>query len=577
METEKKLTGCPSIDKPWLKYYTQEAINAPLSDCTIYEYMYRNNKDHLNDIAIQYLGKEITFGELFMKIDETAQAFAALGVQKGDVVTVAMPSIPEVLYVVYALNRLGAVANMIHPLAGESEICLFLNEVKSAYFVLYTGTYELIKDSLGKTSVKKAVVVSPSESLSPVKKFLYSIKTKEPQTYCSSVFQSWCSFIQAGKGVQVDCVSHAPDDLTLISHTGGTTGSPKGVMCSDRILNSLMYQITANFSYQRQGRSLAVLPPFINYSLVESMMAMLVIGYQVILIPKYKPELIGKYITDYKPTIVLSIPPYWAELLHIKENARYDFSSIEQAYYGGEGMDSNTEAQINAILRKYGSKVDLCKGLGATELGAGATQSYMNCNPINSVGIPLVHVNCKILDPETNEELGYNQEGEIAFTGSSLMLGYYGKPDATADVVHIHSDGKRWFHTGDMGYITEDGIIYVSGRMKRIMITKGEDGQPTKLFPDRIEKAILEHPAVELCCVIGVKDELRINYPKAVIVLNKQYKANAETEGLLRTFCKERLPDYMMPEVIEFRTDLPRTSRGKVDYRELEREVTNRE
>ena len=492
-------TGYPSIDKPWMKYYTEKAKGTPLPDCSIYEYMFNNNKDFPNDIAVLYFYRRITYGELFDNIEKTAKAFYMIGVRTGDIVTVAMPSMPEALYTVYALNRLGAVANMIHPLASENEIIHYLNEVKSKVFVMFTGTFDLVKNAISKTSVERAIVTSPAESLSAPMKMMYRLKTKEPKFGKDSVFQSWESFISYGKGQVVEYPIRDIDALSLISHTGGTTGEPKGVMCSDRNVNSLIVQLVCNFEYQRQGRSLVVLPPFVNYSLIDAMLAMLTIGYQLIMLPQYVPGKLPEYINKYRPTIILSIPAYWEVLKNVKLTDKVDFSSLEQIYYGGESMDEEKERQINKVLKDHGSRFELCKGLGATELSAAATQSYPNCNPVGSVGIPLAHVNCKIMDPNTNEELTYNQDGEIAFAGPTLMLGYYGKPDATADVVKIHSDGVRWFHTGDVGHVTEDGIIYVTGRIKRIIMTKGNDGQVTKMFPDRIEKAILEHPAVSFC------------------------------------------------------------------------------
>ena len=157
-------------------------------------------------------------------------------------------------------------------------------------------------------------------------------------------------------------------------------------------------------------------------------------------------------------------------------------------------------------------------------------------------------------------------------TGPSLMLGYYNQPEATDTVIKMHSDGLRWFHTGDLGYITEQGALFVTGRIKRIVMTKGLDGNVTKMFPDRIEKAIYKHSSVELCCVIGVPDETRINYPKAFVVLKgEEPKKDRITEEILQ-ICREELPAYMVPDEIEYRADLPRTPRGKIDYRELEKE-----
>ncbi len=569
----KKLTGYPSIDKPWLKYYSEEAINTPLPECTIYEYLWENNKDHLNDIAIWYINHKITYKELFEKIDQCAKAFIALGVTPGEIVTLAMPSIPEALYAVYALNKIGAVANMIHPLAGQQETVNYLNEVQSRIFLMFTGTWEIVKTALKDTSVETAVVVSPAESLAFPMKQLYRLKTHEPSLEGITGLLSWRDFIQQGSSTVLHDIQKDPNEAALISHTGGTTGDPKGVVSSDRNLTALMYQIACNFHYNRQGRSLVVLPLFVNYSLVEAMMGMLVIGYQVILIPKYEPEKLSEYIDQYRPTIILSIPAYWEALLTAKDKKRRDFSSLEQIYYGGEGMSGVTERRINQVLKAHKSNVELLKGLGSTELGACATLSYPDCNPEDSVGVPLVHLNCKIVDPETGVELSYNKNGEICFSGPTLMLGYYNKPEATDEVVIVHADGQRWFHTGDIGYITEDGVIFVTGRIKRIIMTRDKDAQVTKMFPGRIEKALYAHPAVNLCCVVGVSDKERINYPKAFVVLKDGCAESQKLTQEILSVCRNSLPDYMVPEEIEYRVDLPRTPRGKIDYRALEKEA----
>lgn len=564
-------TGYPSIDKPWLKFYSKEAINASLPECTIYEYLIANNKDYPSDIAIHYVGRKITYKKFFDCIDKTAAAFTALGIRPGEIVTVAMPSIPEALYTVYALNKIGAVANMIHPLAGEPEMVNYLNEVKSRVAVLYEGSYSIVKNALKDTTVQTAIVVSAGESLPLGTKMLFFLKKPRISLPKGKQLLSWPDFLQKGTGIQAASFAKNPDTLALISHTGGTTGIPKGVMCSDRNANALMHQIVCNFKYDRQGVSLAVLPPFVNYSLVEAMMAMLAIGYQVALIPDYQPLKLGEYINKYHPNIVLSIPAYWEALLNIEHADQIDMSCFEQIYAGGEAMNEESEQAVNQILSSCGSKTPLMKGLGSTEMTGGATQTYENCNIPGSVGIPLVKVNCKIVDPDNYEELVYRQIGEICFTGDTMMMGYYNNPEATDAIIKCHADGKRWLHTGDLGYMDEDGVLYVTGRIKRIFMTKGRDGNVTKIFPDRIESAIYHHDAVALCCVIGLPDTDRIHYPAAFVVLRTgTLEQETVTEEIL-ALCRKELPAYMVPERIYYCDDLPRTPRGKVDYRELEK------
>ncbi len=574
---QANLTGYPSIDKPWLKYYTEEAIHASLPECTIYEYMYENNKDYPNDIALLYFNRKITYGELFKNIDKTAKAFTAIGVKKGDIVTVAMPSMPEALYCVYALNRLGAVANMIHPLASENEICHYLNEVKSAVFVMFTGTYELIKNAIDKTSVKTAVVASPAESLTVPVRFLYSLKNKEPKFGADSVFQSWSDFIKAGKGVTVNYESHDPNEMAVISHTGGTTGEPKGVMCSDRNINSVVLQVGKGMPHTRQERVLVVLPPFVNYSLVNGCFEPLTLGLTAVLIPDYQPQKFDEYIKKYRPNHINSIPAYCEAMLSNEKLKNMDIYCLKYYFYGGDSLPEKKEEEINEFLLERGAQLPLGKGLGSTELVSSATATYPSCNYLGSVGIPLVKMDCQIVEPGTTNELSFNQEGELCITGPSLMLGYYEKPEATDDVIKIHEDGNRWLHTGDLGYVTEDGVIYITGRIKRILMTKGSDGNITKIFPDRIEKVLPQHPAIDLCCVIGVQDEVRINYPKAYVVLNSDFSGSEAMTQEIQAFCRDKLPGYMIPDEIEYCLDLPRTSRGKIDYRALEERAAKEE
>ena len=490
------------------------------------------------------------------------------GVKENEIVTIALPSIPEALYCVYALNRIGAVANMIHPLAGKQETINYINEVQSRVVVIFDKAYETLAEGISESSAELVIVASPGDSLPFTLKTLYRLKVKRPKLD-GTTFQSWKTFIDGGKGQNLPTFKKDCHSMALISHTGGTTGDPKGVMCSDVSCNSLMWQILCNFEYDRQEICMSVLPPFVNYSLVESMMGMLAVGFEVVLIPSYKPDDFAKYIRKYHPNEILSIPSYWEAILKIKGIEKEDLSCLKHLIYGGESMSAEMEAEINRLLASCGAKTELCKGIGATEMVAGATVSYIGCNPPNSVGIPMVKTNCKIVEPGTTDEITYNKEGEICFSGNTLMLGYYNNVDATNDVIKQHQDGNKWLHTGDIGYMDTDGIVYVTGRIKRIIMTKDRAGQTTKMFPDRIEKVICSHPTVDLCCVIGIKDEYRINYPKAFVVLKDGVNSDNSINDI-KEYCKNNLPDYMIPEEIKIEKELPHTSRGKVDYRSLE-------
>ena len=569
---EKQLTGYPSVDKPWLKYYSEEAINTPLPECSIYEYLWQNNKDHKSEIAINYLGKKITYAQLFCNIDLVAGAFLSLNVKPGEIVTVALPSIPEALYCIYALNKIGAVVNMIHPLAGKNEIIHYLNEVDSRIAVFFEGTCKIVGEAISQTKVEHVIVASVGNSLPIHLKCLYNLKTRDFRLPQSAVYSLWKDFI-VGQNSTAEVIDRDVHSVALISHTGGTTGEPKGVMCSDYNVNAVIWQVGAALPHKRQERILVVLPPFINYSLVNSMLEPLALGIQVIMLPEFKADQLDKIINKYHPNHINSIPPYWEAILKNPNMRKTDLSCLKYIYYGGEGMNPELEKEVSDLLVSGGAQLPLCKGFGETELISSATLSFGDNNIIGSVGVPLVKVECKIVKEGTQEEVQCGQEGEICFAGPTLMISYYNNQEETDEIIKVHKDGKRWIHTGDIGHMTDDGILLITGRIKRILITRGEDGNSTKMFPDRIEKTVLKHPATELCCVIGIPDKFRINYPRAYVVLKNEIEQTDNITEEILTICRNDLPEYLVPTEIVYRDSLPRTARGKIDYRALEEEA----
>ena len=561
----------PSVEKPWLSYYSEETVNVELPEATVYEYMYANNRDYPQEIAINYLGREISYQALFSYIDNTAKACTAAGVKSGDIVTVALPTVPEALYSVYALNKLGAVSNMIHPLAGVSELLFYLNEVGSEAAVLFDKTYQLLKDQLDKTGLRRVIVVTIADSLPILQSKIPPLELPD-----NGRIINWQTFMELGKDTPLPDVKKNPSDVAVISHTGGTTGNPKGVMNSDISINAVIVQIASATGVYRGMSHLVVLPPFINYSLVNAMLEPIALGITCIMVPKYEPTQFYDYIKKYRPTNITSIPPYWEAMLAVP-NEKPDLSCIKIAVYGGEAMAPQNEEAVNKLLKDFGSQCKLTKGLGMTELVCASTLTTLDPEMDDSVGIPLSKVGCMIADVDTNKELGYNQEGEICFSGPTLMIGYYKNQQATDEMIHTHADGQRWLHTGDLGYIDKKGILRITGRIKRIIMTRGNDGSPTKLFPVRIENVLNSFESVRLSCVIGIPDDKRINYPLAVIELNDGVEPSDELKERILEHCSAKLPDYSIPERVSFVEALPRTPRGKVDYRALEKSILNDE
>ena len=563
--------GYPHVDRPWLKYYSRDVVEDAIPDFTLYRFLWENNKDYPKDIAINYLGQKITYEKVFKKIDEAASAFRSMDVNPGEIVTLALPSIPEALYCIYALNKIGAVANFIHPMPGQSELIHLLNEVKTRVAVFFDGNFQVLGDAISETTVQHAVVISVGTSMPTGLKMLYCLKKGVLDFKSDSKYQTWDDFIKNGKGYSAEEYQKDNESAAEITHTGGTTGEPKGVVCSDKNIVAMIWQIGHILAVKRRDSQMAVLPPYVNYSLVNAMLEPITLGCTVILVPRYEPEKFWEYIEKYHPNYISSIPPYWEELIKVENKKKVSLADLRCPFYGGEAMDPHMEEAINNVILANGGPNKLAKGLGMTELVSAATLTPYNYNMISSAGIPFPRVNCMIVDPENEEVLTYDREGEICFTGPTLMLRYYNNQAATNEVVRIHKDGQRWLHTGDLGKINKDGVLFVTGRIKRIMITRGNDGVSAKLFPDRVEKVVNAHSSVELCCVIGVPDEKRIRLPKAIVVLKQGNKGTDELKQSIMDKCRTELPEYMVPAEIEFRTDLPRTDRGKIDYRALEK------
>ena len=314
---------------------------------------------------------------------------------------------------------------------------------------------------------------------------------------------------------------------------------------------------------------MAVLPPFINYSLANSILEALSYGLKTVLIPKYEPLKFIHYITRYGVNHIPSIPAYWKPLidLPVKKDC---YAKMGFIVSGGEGLDVSIEEAVNEKLRQGGSKVELMKGTGMTELTSGVTCTLANCNEKGSVGIPYIKTNCKVVDVQTGEELTYGEEGELCFAGPTVMVGYYNHPEATAAIIETDCDGTRWLHTGDVGYMTDDGIIFITGRMKRLIMQKDGNGMVSKIFPERIEKVIAGVDGIAACCVVGIPDEKRIALLKAYVEPISHDASVMRLKADILRSCNELLPPYMVPTQIAVIPTLPRTSRGKVDYRALE-------
>lgn len=568
MSPLKNLTGYPSIDKPWLKYYTEEAIIATLPECTIYEYLWESNKDYQSNVALNYFDRKITYGEVFENIDKATKSYSALGLKSGDIVTVCAVTIPETIYSFYGLNRLGVICNMVDPRTSAEGIREYIKEVNSKIVITIDVAYAKIVESIKGTAVEKIVVISPADSLPQPKKFLFKAfkATKIPN---DNLHIKWNDLVVNGKDNESVIVTYQKNTPCVIVHTGGTTGIPKGVMLSNDNLNTSAFQaIKSGFDFQRNHTWLNIMPPFIAYGVGNGLHLPLIVGMEVILIPSFNPNEFADLLNKYHPNHMVGVPSHYGNIIHNPKMQNKDLSYIIAPTVGGDAMDISLEKETNEFLAKHNCSYPACKGYGMSEVAAGVSIcSSHDVNKIGSVGIPLTHTTMAIFDITTGKELPYNQEGEICMTGPNTMVGYYNNETETNNVIKKHDDGLMWVHSGDIGYIDEDGFVFIKDRIKRVIIR--HDG--FKVFPSLIEKTVDTNDNVVSNCAVGVADTSHSQGKLPIVFAVLNDGANAETvKAELFELCKKELPEYVQPVDFVFIDKMPLTPIGKVDYRALE-------
>ena len=580
-----------SVSKPWLKFFKDEEILTDIPETTIYEYLKERNKDNLDSIALEYFDKKITYRELFENIDKAAKMFINNGIKAGDIVSMSLPTTPESVYMFYALNKIGAISNMIDPRTSVEQIHEYIDEVKSKLFVgidLYDKKFE---EALVGTTVKKSIFISAGDSmpfgLMKLGSSLLSL-SKTQMTHAIPTV-SYKSEIAAAKNIDLDkelkdnsIISYKADDVVVIVHTGGTTGKSKGVQLTNKNLNASSLQAEhTGYNLTPDDTWLNIMPPFIAYGVGNGLHLPLTVGMKVVIIPQFNPDKFADYIIKYKPNEMTGVPSHYENLIRNKKLKHFDLSFLKAPIVGGDSMDPALEKETTEFLKAHGCKSGVLKGYGMSEASAAVSlPTTSGENKLKSVGVPFSKTTISIFEHKENGEIpedGYYKElapgeiGEVCMTGPNTMDGYYNNPSETEHVLRKHADGKVWVHSGDLGYMDKDGNLFIMDRDKRLIVR--HDG--FKIFPSVIKDVISANPAVKLCEVIGIRDENHVQgkLPKVFVVLKDEYVGN-ESSVLqkLNQECSEKLSEYYLPLTFEIRDSLPLTLIGKTDYKELENE-----
>ncbi len=569
-----------NIEKePWLSFYSKEDRSIKFTNKSIYNYM-RDNITNLDLYALNYFNTRITYREMFKSIDNIAKSLCVLGVKKGDIVTICMPNTPEAVETFYAINKIGAVADMIHPLSSEKELGHYLSQSKSKILFLYDDTYEKYKDILDTYSLKKVILISVNESMPILLKYGYKFTKglhilKPSKT--NKKFIRWTDFLNISNTFKKNITSNIrPKDLAVILHSGGTTGTPKGIMISNYNFNALAQQCAINvIEVKPQDKIMTILPIFHGFGLGVCVHCPLSLKVETILIPEFDGKRFYNIIKKYKPNVIAGVPTLWEAMLSNKRFENLDLSSLKYVISGGDVLTLSMENKMNDFLRSHGANISISKGYGMTESVAATAYTFQGSNEPGSIGIPMVNNKFCICKPNTIEELPFGEEGEICVNGPTVMMGYLNNELETKNVLKEHEDGEIWLHTGDLGYISPNGVIYFTQRLKRIIVSSGFN-----LYPTSIERAVCKHPKVKACCVIGVPHKYKMNVAKAFVVIDDNIEltdsVKEEITKEIKQICKKELAAYSQPKFIEFRSSLPQTLYKKIDYKKLEKEESEK-
>lgn len=561
-----------SEEKVWLKYYSEEVRKLEPPRCKAYDYIVERNKDRLDEPAIHYYGADISFRELMKRVDACANAFAALGVKEGDIVSFLSASIPETIAAIYALNKIGAAANTIDPRMDPASIKRMILGSGSRILVIIDIAFPKILSNLEKLNQDMIIVQSAAASLPPVKKIVKTVTTKTEVPYGEKVIR-WNEFIKRGKNTVAKEAPYVGDALVAITYTGGTTGHPKGVMMTNDSMNAVSQNfLHSALVFKDNDRFLGIIPIFAAYGMVCGMHMPLSLRLTVVPIPRFIPTEIGKLVKTFRPQHMISTPVFIELLITSREVQNLDMSFLYTLASGGDSMNEGLERKLNKFRKKHNMKYPLAQGYGMSELSAAASFCANDVYKAGSVGIPSLNVTVGIFDPETGEELDYHQSGEICVTGPSMMKGYFNNPEETAYVMRKHADGKVWIHSGDLGYMDEDGFLFIKGRIKR-MITRF-DGH--KVFPINLESMIGDRANVRNCAVVGIKDVAHSQgqYPLALVELVPGVDAEKECADIF-AFCDQNVEERGKPVAVLAVEKLPLTGMGKIDYRALEKQYAD--
>ena len=558
-----------SASAPWLAYYGNTPTTIDYPDKTMYQLLSETAKQYPDHIAYIFQGKKTTFTQFMTRIEAAAKGLTALGIGKGDKVTVCMPNSPQALDCFYALNRIGAIANMIHPLSAAQEIAFYLNFSQSKAILTLDQFYEKVSSILPQVRQDCTVLVARiADELPFPLNLIYPFTKGGKHPLPKEGYRLWSDVIRMNAQLPAD--DGKANDCAVILYSGGTTGTSKGIMLSSKNFNALGLQTIAasGFGSVAGMKMLSIMPVFHGFGLGIGIHTALIGGATCILVPQFSVKLYADILIKHKPNLIPGVPTLFEALLRAEKLEGQDLSFLKGIFSGGDSLSPELKKKVDAFLKAHNCSEQIREGYGTTECVTASCLTPKNYAREKSIGVPFPDTFYKIVEPGTKIEAGAMLEGEICISGPTVMLGYMDNPEETDNTLQVHADGRTWLHTGDLGYMDADGFVYFKQRIKRMIITSGYN-----VYPSQLENIIDGHEKVLLSCCIGIPDAYRGQKIRAYVVPMPGVAPTEELKKEILDHCAQHIAKYALPRELMFRTELPKTLVGKVAYRVLEEEA----
>lgn len=571
---EKLITD---INMPWAKAAAEDGVPTHIDyfEGSMFEAVEKIAEQYPKNIAFDFMGRSTTYKRLVEEVHACAKSLKTIGVREGDRVTIAMPNCPQAIFMFYAVNMVGAIASMIHPLSAEKEIEFYINDSKSVTAITLDQFYSKFERIRQNTKLVNVIIASIKDELSKPVKVGYMVTEgrKQEKIPKDAPVIRWNQFMRLGRHCFYNYkVKRTGADPAVILYSGGTTGTSKGILLTNKNFNALGEQIVATNPIYRIGdKMLAAMPIFHGFGLGVCIHTMLSQGGRCILVPRFTPKSYAKLIKKYKCNFIAGVPTLYEALLRLPLLDGADLSHLKGVFSGGDSLSIELKKKMDQFLADHNCSIRVREGYGLTETVTACCLTPVKKEKEGSIGIPFPDTFIKIVKPGTTEVLDFGEEGEILLAGPTVMSEYINHPEETAATLRKHEDGMTWVYTGDLGYMDEEGFVYFKGRSKRMIISSGYN-----IYPAQLENILDSHEKIHMSCVIGIPDAYKMKAVKAFIVLKPGIEPSDEIRDEIMAHCRKHIAKYAMPKAIEFRKELPTTLVGKVAYRKLEKEEEER-